>query len=53
MMTLDSSKCASRQDTQCAVVKTKGWGHCRGQTYKVCFKGKFTAKFPSTAENVE
>jgi hypothetical protein len=35
---LDSSKCASRQDTQCAIVKTKGWGHCRGQTYKSLFQ---------------
>jgi hypothetical protein len=32
--TLDSSNCASRQNTQCAIVKTEGWGHCRGQTYK-------------------
>jgi hypothetical protein len=38
MTTLDSSKCASRQDTQCAVVKTKGWSHCRGQTYKSLFQ---------------
>jgi hypothetical protein len=55
MTMLYSSKCAYRQDTQgqCAVVKTEGWGHCVGQTYKVCFKGKFTAKFLSTAENVE
>jgi hypothetical protein len=36
--TLDSSKCASRQDTQCAIVKTEGWGHCRGQTYKSLFQ---------------
>jgi hypothetical protein len=50
--TLDSSKCASLQDTQCAIVKTKEWGHCRGKLTKVCFKGKFTAKFQSRAENV-
>jgi hypothetical protein len=36
--TLDSSNCASRQDTQCAIVKTEGWGHCRGQTYKSLFQ---------------
>jgi hypothetical protein len=36
--TLDSSTCASRQDTQCAIVKTKGWGHCRGQTYRSLFQ---------------
>jgi hypothetical protein len=51
IMTLDSSKCASRQDTQ-----TEGWGHCRSQfcrLTKVCFKGKFAAKFQSTAEYVE
>jgi hypothetical protein len=36
--TLDSSKCASRQDTQCAIVKIKGWGHYRGQTYKSFFQ---------------
>jgi hypothetical protein len=35
---LDSSKCASRQNTQCAIVKTEGWGHCRGQTYKSLFQ---------------
>jgi hypothetical protein len=50
--TLDSSKCASWQDTQCAIIKTKGWGHCVGQITKVCFKGKFIAKF-LTAENAE
>jgi hypothetical protein len=50
---LDSSKCASRQDTQCAILKNKGWGHCRGELTKVCFKVKFTAKFQSTTENVE
>jgi hypothetical protein len=36
--TLDNSKCASRQDTQCAVLKTERWGHCRGQTYKSLFQ---------------
>jgi hypothetical protein len=37
--TLDSSKCASRQDTQqCAVVKTKISGYCKGQTYKSLFQ---------------
>jgi hypothetical protein len=38
MTTLDSSKCASRQDTQCTVVKTERWGNCRGQTYKSLFQ---------------
>ena len=39
MMTLiHSSKCASRQNTKHAIVKTKGWGHCRGQTYKSLFQ---------------
>jgi hypothetical protein len=36
--THDSSKCASRQDTQCALIKTKGWGHCRGPAYKTMFQ---------------
>jgi hypothetical protein len=36
--TLHSSKCASRKDTQCAVVKTMGWGHCRAQTYISLFQ---------------
>jgi hypothetical protein len=27
--TLDSSNCASRQGTQCATVKTEGWGYYR------------------------
>jgi hypothetical protein len=40
MTTLDILKCASRRDTQCAVVKTEGWGHCRGQTYKSLFQGQ-------------
>jgi hypothetical protein len=54
--TLDSSnasKYASWQDTQDVMVKAKGWGHCRGQTYKSLFPGQFTAKFLSTVENVE
>jgi hypothetical protein len=51
--TLDSSKCASRQHTQCTIVKTKRWGHAGVKLTKVCFKGKFTAKFLSTTENVE
>jgi hypothetical protein len=38
MTTLDSSKCASRQDTQYAIVKIERWGHCRGQTYKSLFQ---------------
>jgi hypothetical protein len=38
--TLDSSKCASRQGTQCPIVKIKGWGHYRGQTYKSLFQRK-------------
>jgi hypothetical protein len=38
--TLDSSKCASRQDTQYAIVKYKGWGDCRGQTYKSLFQSQ-------------
>jgi hypothetical protein len=42
IMTLDSSICASRQDTQCAIVKTKGWGHCRGQTYKSLFQSQIS-----------
>ena len=37
---LDGSKCASRQDTQCAIRKIRGWCHFRGQIYK-SFKGKF------------
>jgi hypothetical protein len=36
--TLDGSNCASRQNTQCAIVKTEGWGHYRGQTYKSLFQ---------------
>jgi hypothetical protein len=36
--TLDSSKCASRQDTQCTTVKTEGWGNFRGQTHKSLFQ---------------
>ena len=40
IMTLDGSKCTSRQDSQCAISKLRGWGHLRGQIYKVCFKGK-------------
>jgi hypothetical protein len=36
--TLNSSNYASRQDTQCAIVKNEGWGHCRGQTYKSLFQ---------------
>jgi hypothetical protein len=36
--TLDGLKCPSQQDTQCAIVKAKGWGHCRGQTYKSLFQ---------------
>jgi hypothetical protein len=55
MTTLDSSKCASRQDTQCAVVKTEGWGHCRGQTYISLFQrqiysqiSKYSRKFRIT-----
>jgi hypothetical protein len=51
--TLDSSKCASWQDTLCAVVITKGWVIAGVILAKVCFKGKFPAKFQSTAENVE
>jgi hypothetical protein len=50
--TLHSSKCASRKDTQCAIVNTKGWGPCRVKLAKVFFAGKFTSKFQSTAENV-
>jgi hypothetical protein len=38
MTTLYSSKCASRQDAQCAVVKTEGWGHYRGQTCDSLFQ---------------
>jgi hypothetical protein len=38
--TPDSSNCASRQDTQCAIVKHEGWGHCRGQTYKSFFQSQ-------------
>jgi hypothetical protein len=51
--TLDGSNCASRHDTQCAIVKSEGWGHCGVKLIKVCFKGKFAAKFEITAENVE
>jgi hypothetical protein len=52
--TLNSSKCASRQNTHCAIVKTKEWGSLQGvKLTKACFKGEFTAKFQSTAENVE
>jgi hypothetical protein len=51
--TLDSSKCVSRQDTQCAIVKAEDGVIAGVKLTKVCFKGKFTAKFPSTAENVE
>jgi hypothetical protein len=36
--TLDSSKCASRQHTQCEIMKTKRWGYCRGQTFKSLFQ---------------
>jgi hypothetical protein len=53
MTTLDSSKCASRQDKQCAVVKTKCGVTAEVKLTKVCFKGKFTANYLSTAENVE
>jgi hypothetical protein len=49
MTTLDSSKCASRQDTQYAIVKTKGGVIAGVKLTKVCFKGKFQG----TAENVE
>ena len=42
IMTLDGLKCASRQDSQCAIRKIRGWGHFRGQIYK-SFTGKFTA----------
>jgi hypothetical protein len=44
--TLDSSKCASRQDTQCLIVKTKRWGHCRGQTYKSLFQRQIYSQIP-------
>jgi hypothetical protein len=37
-ITLVGSKCASRQDTQCTMVKTKEWGHFRGQIYKSLFQ---------------
>jgi hypothetical protein len=48
--TLYSSKFASRRDTQCAIVKTKGWGHCRSQTYNSLFRRQIYAKSQSTAE---
>jgi hypothetical protein len=38
IMTIDSSKCASWQDTQCAIVKTEELSHCRGQTHKSLFQ---------------
>ena len=38
IMTLDGSKCASRQDSQCAIRKIRGWGHFRGQIYKSFFQ---------------
>jgi hypothetical protein len=52
-MTIVSSKCASQQTTQCIRVKTKGWGHCRGQTYESLFQRKIYSQFSNTAENVE
>jgi hypothetical protein len=51
--TVDSSKCASRQDTQCAMVKIGGGVTAGVKLTKVCLKGKLTAKFLSTVENVE
>jgi hypothetical protein len=51
--TLDSIKCASRQDTQNAIVKSEGWVSAGVKLTKLCFKRKFTAKFQHTAENVK
>jgi hypothetical protein len=51
---LDSSKCASRQDTHCVHKQKLRDGVIAGvKLTKVCFKAKCTAKFQSTAENVE
>jgi hypothetical protein len=33
IMTLDSSKCACRQDTQCPIVKNREWGSFQDQIY--------------------
>jgi hypothetical protein len=42
--TLDSSKCASRQDTLCAIVKIKKWGHCKGQNSKSLFQRQIASQ---------
>jgi hypothetical protein len=33
IITLYGLKCASQQNTQCAIRKRRGWGHFRGQNY--------------------
>ena len=50
--TLDGSKCAFRQDTQCAIRKIRGWGHFKYQIYKSLFQRQNYSQIQSTTENV-
>ena len=49
-ITLDGSKCASRQDSQCAIRKIRGWGHFRRQIYKI-YKRLFQRQIYSHYKN--
>jgi hypothetical protein len=53
IIALDGSKCVSQQDTQCAVVKTKGRGSFQGSNLQnFVSKANLQPNFKPQAENV-